>query len=317
MSYNISNRLFSIIIPAYNPGCLIVECLQSIFSNIEQYYEVIIIDDGSTDLFIEKVKVTFSSQIITNKLTVFRQENQGVSVARNKGIELAKGDYLCFIDADDYVSSNYISTLSEIVQSFKPDIIEFGYSVVNGGSISSKKKNTTNNHGLYHVNDVLEDFYAQSVGYSWIRCFKRDSIKDIQFPEGVRFCEDLMFCVDVMSVSNSIYILPDPLYFYRINNNSATLNVKPDYKEKVVSYAGSFYGKYNYGISLFKVNLGYVCYRCDYELNQTLELPFRMWWEFKLAAFYTFFDPRISYIRKAAVLFPYLFRVYQKWKHKK
>ena len=94
----------SVIIPVYNAALLLNRCLGSIFSQSTQYtYEVILIDDGSTDNSIEIIKSRKEKNI-----TLYQQKNSGPSVARNKGIELAQGEFITFLDADDYWSDGYI-----------------------------------------------------------------------------------------------------------------------------------------------------------------------------------------------------------------
>lgn len=94
----------SIIIPVYNASKLLERCLDSIFEQKTQYsYEVILIDDGSTDNSIEIIKERKEPNII-----LYKQQNSGPSVARNKGVELAKGDYCAYLDADDYWMQGFI-----------------------------------------------------------------------------------------------------------------------------------------------------------------------------------------------------------------
>lgn len=94
----------SIVIPVYNGALLLNRCLDSIFIQKTQYtYEVILIDDGSTDDSVELIKARKESNII-----LFQQQNAGPAIARNRGIELAKGKYVAFIDADDYWNQGYI-----------------------------------------------------------------------------------------------------------------------------------------------------------------------------------------------------------------
>ena len=101
----------SIIIPVYNAAPLLDRCLDSIFSQTTQYtYEVILVDDGSTDNSIEIIKSRKEK-----KITLYQQKNSGSSVARNKGIELARGEFIAFLDADDYWLNGFIEeTLSFI-----------------------------------------------------------------------------------------------------------------------------------------------------------------------------------------------------------
>lgn len=101
-------ELVSVIIPAYNVDKFLGECVRSLLCQTYTNYEIIIIDDGSTDnTYVIGESLTFES----TKVEVFRQENQGVSVARNVGMQKAKGEFYVFVDADDIVAPRYIETL--------------------------------------------------------------------------------------------------------------------------------------------------------------------------------------------------------------
>ena len=105
----------SIIVPIYNASLLINRCLDSIFHQTTQYsYEVILVDDGSTDNSVEIIKARKEENII-----LYQQQNAGPSVARNKGVELAHGKYVTFIDADDYWEDGYISSLVEFLEKYQ------------------------------------------------------------------------------------------------------------------------------------------------------------------------------------------------------
>ena len=108
-----NNMDLSIIIPVYNASLLINRCLDSVFNQTTQYtYEVILVDDGSTDNSIEIIKSRKEKNI-----TLYQQKNSGPSVARNKGIELAKGEFIAFLDADDYWLDGFIEKTLSFIES--------------------------------------------------------------------------------------------------------------------------------------------------------------------------------------------------------
>ena len=118
--------VLSIVIPIYNAEKYLEECLESVINQevLSGKYEIICIDDGSTDnsnLILEK----YNKQI--DNLTVFHQNNSGVSVARNRGLELAKGTYIWFVDADDFISINAIELLLQIIREDLFDRVVFSY----------------------------------------------------------------------------------------------------------------------------------------------------------------------------------------------
>lgn len=127
---------FTVVIPLYNKEHYIQNALQSVLQQSHQDFEVIVIDDGSTDRSLNVVK-----RIISEKVTIIRQNNQGVSVARNTGIENAKGEYIAFLDADDYWHKDYLLTINELIDDYpKSDIFVTAYEVDMGDGRINKSR---------------------------------------------------------------------------------------------------------------------------------------------------------------------------------
>ena len=120
-----SNILLSLIIPVFNSQNTLVECLDSILNQSYNSYEIIIVNDGSTDnsqQIIEQYAILYPSII-----KYVTKDNSGIGGARNVGIDKATGQYLGFVDSDDYVASNYFTVIEKIVKSQEPDLIIFSY----------------------------------------------------------------------------------------------------------------------------------------------------------------------------------------------
>ena len=116
---------YSVVIPLYNKEHFIKKAIQSVLKQSFQDFEIIIVDDGSTDRSLEIAR-KFESE----KLKVYTQPNQGVSVARNKGIENASGEYIAFLDADDTWNMDYLETIDELTTSYpESDIYVTAYAV--------------------------------------------------------------------------------------------------------------------------------------------------------------------------------------------
>jgi len=116
---------FSVVIPLYNKENYISKTLNSVLSQSYEHYEVIIVDDGSTDKSLEKIK-----KFKDDRLKIFKQENQGASAARNKGIELAKHHWIAFLDADDIWYSNHLEALKKSISSFKDaEVVSNAYEI--------------------------------------------------------------------------------------------------------------------------------------------------------------------------------------------
>ena len=119
---------YSVVIPLYNKENYICKTVNSVLSQHFQDYEIIVVNDGSTDCSLEKV-----SEIKSDKLKIINQENQGVAVARNTGIEHASGEYIAFLDADDEWKSDYLETIDELTEKYpQSDIYVTAYNVIMG-----------------------------------------------------------------------------------------------------------------------------------------------------------------------------------------
>lgn len=122
---------YSIILPCYNISAYIETCLNSIFRNDTTSCEIILINDGSTDNTLEVIKKyfkingeTLTATYKSTPIQIYTQDNSGVSKARNKGIELARGEYLLFIDPDDSVSDQYIKEIDEAISFYQTPLLE-------------------------------------------------------------------------------------------------------------------------------------------------------------------------------------------------
>lgn len=210
---------FSVIIPVYNAEKTIGSCLDSIVNQRYSDYEIIIVDDGSTD----------SSRDVCNyyakkysQIKFYSQNNSGPSVARNKGIDDARGEYLLFVDSDDKVENNYFFEVSKVVDDKQPDIIFFGYNEFDsqGSKVFSKvlKYNSTN---YYDV--VFQLSENELFGYTWSKCVKRKAVNDVRFDPDIVIMEDEIFTCEIMKNVSTIEIIDKPLYDYLIVNDKSTL----------------------------------------------------------------------------------------------
>lgn len=229
-------RQLTIIIPVYNGERYIGACLGSLLGQLSDQHEVILINDGSTDATNEIIKREFSAYIEQGILIKLSVENGGVSVARNHGLNRARGRYISFVDADDMVSPDYIATLVEAIEK-SPDIIEFGFQSVDGDGVAiSKARYAHSRFGMHASDEVMNDVYLSGMWYPWIRVFHRELFSDVRFPPGVRFCEDVMAISQVYKKTKLILTLPNILYNYRVNPGGATLNIKPDYLSNLLAF---------------------------------------------------------------------------------
>lgn len=186
----------SIIIPAYNPGPYLNELLNRLAPQITDDVEVIIIDDGSREM------ISIDGVNIKNTQLV-RQENGGASSARNRGLDLAKGDYISFIDADDLVSGDYIARILEKITSESFDYLYMSWRTMGNGWNCDVK--------LKSINDKFPPFNL----CVWNRVYKRSMIGKVRFNERKQVAEDAEFIKRVKEEGKKKAFISEYMYYYR------------------------------------------------------------------------------------------------------
>lgn len=213
------NKKVSIIVPVYNVELYIEDCLNSLLNQTYSNYEIILINDGSTDNSIE-----ICSKYNDKKIKIYNQNNKGVSIARNVGISLATGQYIMFVDADDMVSEKYIENLIKSIEETNTDMVVCGYTKEKAELVN--KKNSQEIKGeIINANTMLENMMENNLqeGYLWNKIFKKSIINDnsLEFKEGVNVWEDLYFVIEYLSKSDKIFAINEKLYYYRTREGSA------------------------------------------------------------------------------------------------
>ena len=205
---------YSIIVPVYNVEKYLGKCLNSLVNQKNDNYEIIIVNDGSTDNS-QKIIDVYEKKY-PKLIKSFEKENGGLSSARNYGIDNSNGKYLLFVDSDDYVSDNYLEVLDDSVNINNPDILVFNYNVVNG--IYFKQKES-------YFDDIknLKKRYLTGNPSAWNKLVKKDIIikNNIRFMENVYY-EDLATIPSLVCYTSNIYFIDDYLYYYVIRDDSIT-----------------------------------------------------------------------------------------------
>lgn len=215
-----TEKLISIIIPVYNGERFLSECLDSVLSQTYKNLEIIIINDGSTD----------STQSVINKykekhknINDYYQKNSGQGVARNKGMNLALGEYISFIDADDILDKNFIDYLFKSINKHKSDyaICDWMY-YYNNGSTKFVNKNKFMGYPLLENKDT-EEVLSSNVYFTVNKLYKTNFLKDnnIKYGEGYIY-EDYEFYIKTAVLAKKISIVPNPHYKVRVNAFSTT-----------------------------------------------------------------------------------------------
>lgn len=223
-------KIISIIVPIYNAENSLEKTLNSIINQSYSKTEIILINDGSTDNSKEIIK-KFARE--DNRVKTIHKDNEGVSIARNIGIANANGDYIMFVDADDWLKNNAIEKLMQCALMHKSDIticsanVEIGTEIeknsffkVNKGRIGKERAIAQLfSNKYYNDNDSYID-----VGVPWGKLYKTEFIKDndLKFDSRLRMNEDNLFNLYSFFYANSIYYIDDPLYYYDYEHYSST-----------------------------------------------------------------------------------------------
>ena len=214
--------MITIIVPIYNASKYLRQCLETLHQQSYNKIEILLINDGSTD----------NSEIVCKEFVkkdsrfkyIFKH-NGGVSSARNIGIEQAKGDYIIFVDSDDFCDSNMLdSVLSELT---KNTLLCFGYF---RAFKNKQEKEVLNESQQQNINKNMYKYIIDSEsigGYLWNKVFDAHIIKNhnIKFDEKIHFMEDMLFVIEYTKYITKIKYIEKPLYFYRMRKSGASGNL--------------------------------------------------------------------------------------------
>lgn len=211
--------------PVYQAKPYLEKSINSLLENVGA--RIIMVDDGSTDGSAELADELANGN---ERISVFHQENRGVSAARNKGLELATADYVSFMDPDDFAEGGYYSRLLKNMLAQNADLAIGGYtrSFENGGE---QKACEPRFDGLCESFKDFSNYIAEYessesavMGAVWRCVFKREIIEKnaLRFNEGIRLSEDLFFLLGYINCCKSICTIDDYGYYYRVRSNSAS-----------------------------------------------------------------------------------------------
>ena len=210
--------LVSVIVPIYNSDKYLVQCLESITKQSYEHLQIILVDDGSID---ESLRICQVYALSDKRINLISQNNMGVSAARNTGIINSNGEYMTFVDSDDWLELNAIETMLDLAIKNECACIRTSY-MTNG----TKRKIRINN-GKYVANQIqkLQKYFIQGREecYVWLLLIRTDIVKASNlFNKNISFLEDRCFYIKLLSLVDSIYISNIHTYNYRINPVSIT-----------------------------------------------------------------------------------------------
>lgn len=207
--------LISVVIPVYNVEKYIAQCLDSILSQTYHNLEILLTDDGSTD---SSGNICDEYIRKDNRIKVFHQQNKGVSTARNNGIRNASGEYISFIDPDDFIDKDFYEYLLNQLYKSDSDIVFCAFRKVNENGIPlTTKENTADTIKTYYKDEAVINCLRARNGfgmYVWNGLFKRNTVP--LFNEKILICEDQDFSVAALLKAHQVSICKGVKYNYRI-----------------------------------------------------------------------------------------------------
>lgn len=204
--------LISVLLPVYNVETYLVQCLDSLIAQTEQDFEIVAVNDGSTD---GSRSVLADYAIRDNRIRIIDQQNQGLAAARNTGVDYARGTYIAFVDSDDYVSPEYLAVMLSDMRLHDVDLSVCGRQIDNGISLQphSRPKFSgrvlTSREALHALNSY-QSFDMSMCG----KLFKSELFSGIRFPVS-KNSEDQFVCFQLLMKAQGVYYQDIPLYTYR------------------------------------------------------------------------------------------------------
>ena len=216
-------ELVSIIVPVYNAEVYLEKCIESLIGQTYNNIEIILINDGSND---NSLEICNRYKNKDKRVIVINKNNSGVSDTRNYGISICKGKYLCFVDSDDYVKENYVSSLIFSMNDHKLSVCN--YKLFNG--CIEEKNNRIFKNGTKRSVEIMEKILDGKSfdGYVWNKMFSKSIINknNIKFDSELSIWEDMIFVIDYLNYIDEVTFSQNEEYIYRINNESLSKGEK-------------------------------------------------------------------------------------------
>lgn len=273
-------HLISVIVPIYNTEKYLKKCIDSILNQSYKYIEVILIDDGSTD---DSSAICDKYAVEDKRIVVVHKKNQGLVGARKTGISIARGDYVLFVDSDDWIDAGMIKALYDCAVKNEADVVVSAVTVVNN-NVYTYKSNTID-PGIYYLDRLeqlkkrlflMEDYFSFSIlPYLWNKLWKKGLLQEnvMRMDERITVGEDVAIGFPTIMQAQRIVITEKSFYYYRQNNLSMLNNRKNQKKEFENAKR-----LYDYMVKRFK-QLGENDYERDlrhYYINQLMTRAYEM-----------------------------------------
>ncbi len=210
--------LISVVVPIYNGQKYLKRCVKSILEQSYNHFEVILINDGSTD---DSLDICRSYEDNDKRVRVIDQKNLGVAKSRNNGLEIATGSFVSFVDCDDFLLLNAYSELIELAIESDCEILQYSYNLIDVNGTILKHPSLVNSV-VEGTNDILDHYLSarNSDNFPWNKLYKSSICKDILFPD-VKYSEDFFFNTKVYSKCNKVMTTSKKLYNHMLHPDSA------------------------------------------------------------------------------------------------
>ena len=212
--------LISIIVPVYNAGSYLEQCVRSILGQTVQHIEILLVDDGSTD---GSAQLCDAFQQMDKRIQVLHQRNGGSVSARKTGLKMAKGKYIGFVDADDYIEAEMFERLSSIMNEVDVDFVHSGM-IIDDRKICNYEEGVVELSARDKAEYMSQNvFLPQTISYAlWSKLFKAELIKEayMHLPDEQSYGEDLLCLCSYILKSSRFYMMKDAFYHYRVYDGS-------------------------------------------------------------------------------------------------
>lgn len=213
----------SVIVPIYNVEKYLENCINSIIVQTLEDIEIILINDGSTD---KSYEIINKYKAIDSRIIVINKKNSGVSAARNSGLKVSRGEYIAFIDSDDWIEQNMLEKLHKLGEKYNSEVVACNFKSFN--DIYNTFNKYPIDEGEYVGKSVIKEKILSKVISGklktpvWDKIYKKEFLQNnnIKFDEKITRFEDWYFIIEVYEKVHNLYYLDKNMYNYRIANNT-------------------------------------------------------------------------------------------------
>ena len=231
--------LISVVVPIYNVERFLPICIESIISQSYKKLQIILVDDGSTDNC-GNICNEYASR--DERLEVIHKQNGGLSDARNVGINKAKGEYIAFVDSDNYIEKSMYKDMYNLIDKRKADVCICNFYNVEGNNkiLKNPNKGIQEYDKISILKEILLDTKIQS--YAWNKLYKKEVFNNIKYPVGRKY-EDIGTTFYILEKCNKIIVTGKPEYYYLNRKDSIVNNVN---EQTIIDYIELIIKRYDY-----------------------------------------------------------------------